>query len=184
MPEIKGINSRKVVSNARLHRQLKLLLRFMKPETLRSLTKLYMPIGKNVVIIGGSLHGCELGEFLRKQGRKVTILEKSDVMGQGMVDAIGQYLFKWFRKKNVTLVSGVKAYLEINKKGLSYISREGYRQFIKADTIIPALPLAPNMELYESLKGKVPELYAAGDCKEPLLIADAIAAGAGIARNI
>ncbi|MGD1118052.1 MAG: FAD-dependent oxidoreductase [Dehalococcoidales bacterium] len=184
MPEIKGINSRKVVSSAKLHRQLKLLLRFMKPETLRSLTKFYMPIGKNVVIIGGSLHGCELGEFLRKQGRKVTIVEKSDMLGQGMVDVIQQYLFKWFRKKNVTLVSGVKAYLEVTGKGLSIISREGYRQFIKADTVIPALPLVPNMELYESLKGKVPELYAAGDCKEPLLIVDAIAAGAGIARNI
>ena len=101
-----------------------------------------------------------------------------------MVDVIQQYLFKWFRKKNVTLVSGVKAYLEVTGKGLSIISREGYRQFIKADTVIPALPLVPNMELYESLKGKVPELYAAGDCKEPLLIVDAIAAGAGIARNI
>jgi len=184
MPEIKGIESRKVVKSADLHRKLKFFLRFMKPETLRWLTKFYLPIGKRVVIIGGSLHGCELGEFLRKRGRKVTIVEKSDVLGQGMVDVIQAYLFKWFRKKGVTLISGVKAYVEINNKGLTYISKEGYRQFIKADTIIPALPLTPNMELFESLKGKVPEIYAAGDCKEPLLIADAIGTGMETARNI
>jgi thioredoxin reductase len=33
------------------------------------------------------------------------------------------------------------------------------------------------MGLMESLKGKVPEIYAIGDCKEPHLIADAIGAG-------
>jgi pyruvate/2-oxoglutarate dehydrogenase complex dihydrolipoamide dehydrogenase (E3) component len=40
------------------------------------------------------------------------------------------------------------------------------------------------MELFESLKGKVPEIYAVGDCKEPLLITDAIGTGASIARTI
>jgi 2,4-dienoyl-CoA reductase (NADPH2) len=184
MPEIKGIESRKVVKSASLHRQLKLILRFMKPETLRSLTKYYLPIGKRVVIIGGSLHGCELGEFLRKRGRMVTIVEKSDMMGQGMVDVIQQYLFKWFRKKNVNLISGVKAYVEINNKGLMIINKDGARQFLNADTIIPTLPLTPNMGLYESLRGKVPEIYAIGDCQEPLLIADAISKGMETARNI
>jgi 2,4-dienoyl-CoA reductase (NADPH2) len=184
MPEIPGIDSRKVVSNADLHRRLKFFLRFLDPNTLRWLTKYYLPIGKRVVIIGGSLHGCELGEFLTKRGRQVTIVEKSDVLGQGMVDVIQAYLFKWFRKKNVTLISGVKEYVEITKKGLTIINKEGARQTIKADTIIPALPLTPNMELFESLKGKVPEIYAVGDCKEPLLITDAIGTGASIARTI
>ena len=137
-----------------------------------------------MVIIGGSLHGCELGEFLTKRGRQVTIVEKSDTLGQGMVDVIQAYLFTWFRKKGVTLISGVKEYVEITDKGLTIINKDGEKQTITADTIIPALPLTPNMNLYESLKGKVPEIYAVGDCKEPLLIADAIGTGSQVARSI
>ena len=184
MPEIKGIESRKVVSSADLHRKLKFFLRFLGPDTLRWLTKFYLPVGRRVVIIGGSLHGCELGEFLTRRGRQVTIVEKSGVLGQGMVDVIQAYLFRWFRIKGVTLISGVKQYVEITDKGLTIINKDGERQNITADTIIPALPLTPNMELFESLKGKVPEIYAVGDCKEPLLIADAVGTGAGVARAI
>ena len=36
---------------------------------------LHAQIGKNVVVIGGALQGCELAEFLAKRGRKVTIVE-------------------------------------------------------------------------------------------------------------
>jgi 2,4-dienoyl-CoA reductase (NADPH2) len=184
VPDIPGINRPNVVSSADLHRQLKMYLRFLGPKTLRWLTKFYLPIGKRVVIIGGSLHGCELGEFLTKRGRQVTIVEKSDTLGQGMVDVIQAYLFTWFRKKGVTLISGVKEYVEITDQGLTIINKDGEKQTLAADTIIPALPLMPDMKLFESLKGKVPEIYAVGDCKEPLLIADAIGAGSQVARSM
>jgi pyruvate/2-oxoglutarate dehydrogenase complex dihydrolipoamide dehydrogenase (E3) component len=125
-----------------------------------------------------------LGEFLVKRGRQVTIVEKSETLGQGMVDVIRDYLFDWFNKKGVTLIGGVKEYVEITDEGLTIINREGEKQVLSADTVIPALPLSPDLSLFESLKGKVPELYAVGDCKEPLLIADAISAGMETARNI
>ncbi len=184
VPHIPGIDRTIVVSHAALHRRLKFFLRFFSPEMLRWLTNFYLPIGKRVVVIGGSLHGCELGEFLVKRGRQVTIVEKSDVLGQGMVDVIQAYLFDWFQKKGVVLIGGVKEYVEITDKGLYIINKDGEKQFLPADTIIPALPLSPDLSLYESLKGKVPEVYAIGDCKEPLLIADAISAGMETARVI
>ena len=31
---------------------------------------LWMPVGDSVVIMGGTLHGCELAEFLTKKGRQ------------------------------------------------------------------------------------------------------------------
>jgi pyruvate/2-oxoglutarate dehydrogenase complex dihydrolipoamide dehydrogenase (E3) component len=40
------------------------------------------------------------------------------------------------------------------------------------------------MKLYESLKDKAPEIYAVGDCQEPLLIVDAISKGMETARSI
>jgi 2,4-dienoyl-CoA reductase (NADPH2) len=184
VPVIPGIDRANVVSSADLHRRLKFYLRFIGPETLRWLTRFYLPVGKRVVIIGGSLHGCELGEFLTKRGRRVTIVEKSATLGQGMVDVIQAYLFDWFRRKGVTLIGGVQEYVEITNKGLTIIDKDGEKQTIPADTVIPALPLLPDLALFESLKGKVPEIYAIGDCKEPLLIADAISQGMETARLI
>src|SRR5512136_143878 len=52
VPEIPGIDSRKVVKAADLNRQLKGYLRFAGPRQLGWATKLWMPLGKNVVIIG------------------------------------------------------------------------------------------------------------------------------------
>jgi len=184
VPAIPGIYKRNVISNANLHQRLKFFLRFLRPDTLRWLTNLYMPVGKKVVIIGGGIQGMELGEFLTKRGRKVTIVDKADTPGEGMVDVSLAYLLTWFREKGVALLSGVKEYVEITDKGLTLITKEGETQTIEADSIIPALPLINNTELLESLEGKVPEVYAVGDCQEPLLIVDAIAAGSRTAREI
>jgi 2,4-dienoyl-CoA reductase (NADPH2) len=184
LPDIKGINDKNVIGGVKLHKSLKFYLKFIPPNLLRWLTKFYLPIGKRVVIIGGSLHGCELGEFLVKRGRQVTIVEKSERLGEGMVDVIQAYLFQWFRKNDVRLISGVKEYVEITKEGLTIINKDGKKETLEADTIVPALPLTPDLKLYESLKGKIKEVYAIGDCKEPLLIVDAISQGMETARAI
>ena len=182
--KIPGIDRPNVVSGAALHRRLKFALKFLKPETLRKLTHIYLPVGKKVLVIGGAIQGCELAEFLTKRGRKVTVVETKQTLGDGMVDALMAYLFLWFRKKGVTLISGVKEYLEITERGLTVITGDGSRQTIEADTIVTALPLTPNDELLCGLKERVPEVYAIGDCKEPLLIADAIGTGLRTAREV
>ena len=183
LPDIPGIEKHNVVSNAELHRKLKSYLRFLRPEILRKLTGLYMPIGKKVVIIGSGIQGCELGEFLTKRGRKVTIVDESNMPGEGMVDALMSHLFIWFKKKGVTVISGVKS-MEVTDTGLTIITKEGNTQTLEADNIIPVLPMSPDIDLMKTLEGKVPEVYAIGDCREPNLIVDAIADGSRIARAI
>jgi len=184
IPRIPGIEGPNVVNGAALHRKLKLALKFFKPDTVRQLTKLYMPIGKRVVVIGGAIQGCELAEFLTKRGRQVTVVEASDMLGDGMVDAMLAYLMIWFKKKGVTLISGVKEFVEITGSGLTITTKDNTRQTIEADSIVTALPLTPNNELLERLKAKVPEVYDIGDCKEALLIADAIGTGLRTAREV
>jgi 2,4-dienoyl-CoA reductase (NADPH2) len=183
LPDIPGINSRSVLSSTNLHRSLKIYLRFLGPRVLRWLTKFWMPLGKNVVIIGGAIQGCELAEFLVKRGRKVTIVDTAEEMGEGLVGNTKTRLLWWFSKKGVTMMTGVK-YEEITDKGLTIITKEGKRQTIPANTIVPAIPLTPNSELLKSLEGKAPEIYPIGDCKEPQLILDAIADGSRIAHVI
>jgi 2,4-dienoyl-CoA reductase (NADPH2) len=182
-PEIPGIRGPNVVSNADLHRMLKFLLRFLGPATLRRLTKIWMPLGKRVVIIGGGIQGCELAEFLVKRGRKVTIVDPADALGEGMISHLKLQLFWWFRRKGVTMMAGAKP-LAITAKGLTVLTKQNYKQTIEADSIVTALPLEPNRELLDSLAGKVAEIYAIGDCADPGLIVDATGDGWRIAKSI
>ncbi len=178
IPDIKGIDHKSVVAGGDLHQMLKFYSRFLTPYTLRSLSKLYMPkIGKNVVVIGGDLQGCELAEFLAKRGRKVTIVEKADEIGVAMVPALLGYLKIWFNKNGVTVMTGVKEYLGIDDRGLTLVGKDGIKQTLKADTFVSALPLTPKPDLVAQLEGKVPEVYAVGDCTHPGLIREAINAG-------
>jgi thioredoxin reductase len=72
----------------------------------------------------------------------------------------------------------------ITDKGLVITTRDGEKQTLPADSIVPTSPLAPNTELLKSLEGKAPEVYAIGDCREPRMIVDAIADGWKIANKI
>ena len=182
-PEIPGMNRPNVVSNAKLHGMLKFFMLFMGPKALRWLTKLWMPLGKKVVIIGGGIQGCELAEFLVKRGREVTIVDSAEAFGEGMIRHLKLQLFWWFREKGVAMLPAVEP-VEVTEKGIIVLTQQGYRRTLEADSIVPAIPMKPNTALLQDLQGKVPELYAIGDCKNPRLIADAIADGWRIANSI
>lgn len=184
VPEIPGIHGRNVVTGDSLHRQLKLFLKVFRPNILRWLTKFWMPLGKRVVIIGGAIQGCELAEFLVKRGRKVTILDMAEELGELMPVRNKIKLMKWLHKKGTTMISGIKEYVAITEKGLTIITKGGNRQTIEADTIVTALPLKPNTELLKALEGRVPEIYNIGDAAEPRLIIHAIADAWRIARTV
>jgi 2,4-dienoyl-CoA reductase (NADPH2) len=90
----------------------------------------------------------------------------------------------WFEKKGVSTITGVREYVEITDRGLTVITKDGSRLTIEADTVVPALPLMPDTRLAERLKGKIPEVYAVGDCGKPLQIADAIGSAIRTARSV
>jgi 2,4-dienoyl-CoA reductase (NADPH2) len=183
VPEIPGIKRRNVVAGGDLHHQLKILLKIFGPNVLRRLTKFWMPLGKRVTIIGGAIQGLELAEFLVKRGRKVTIVDTAETLGDLMPVRNKIKMLKWLPKKGAVLMSGVK-YEEITDKGLTITTKEGKRQTIEADTIVTALPLKPNNELFKALEGKNTRLYSIGDCHDPRLIIHAVADGYRVALAI
>jgi 2,4-dienoyl-CoA reductase (NADPH2) len=183
LPDVQGINGRNVIKSADLYSTLRFFIRFLGPKRLRSLTKIWMPVAKNVIIIGGALQGCQLGEFLTKRGRKVIIVETEKELGKWMYPERKTRLFYWFRKKGVKLIGGVKLD-EIKPAGLSIIVNDNDKQLLETDKIIPAIPLAPNLELMDKIKGKVAEIYVVGDCASPGIIPDATASGWEIGNKI
>jgi 2,4-dienoyl-CoA reductase (NADPH2) len=124
-----------------------------------------------------------LAAFLVKRGRKVTIVDTAETLGEGLPYENPVRLFKWLNEKGMAMLAGVK-YERITDEGLVVTTKDGERKTIEADSIIITLPLLPDAGLLSSLKGKVAEIYQIGDCREFGLMHDAIADGSRIARNI
>jgi 2,4-dienoyl-CoA reductase (NADPH2) len=187
VPNIPGINHSNVLTGKQLHQRLKFFLKFTDPGTLRKLSGIWLPsIGKNVVIMGGRLHGCQTAEFLVHRGRKVTIVDtgtKAEI-GDGLIEVfLKPYLFYWLEDHGVEIIPEVQ-YKEITRQGLTITTKNGARRVINADTIVTALPLKPNTGLLKKMEGMAKEVYAIGDTRQPGLIFDAIADGARIAREL
>jgi len=137
-----------------------------------------------VVIIGGTIQGCETAEMLVKRGRQVTLVETGPEIGEGMLwRLVRPQLLHWLKDKGVLMLAGVKL-KEITDKGLVITTEEGTERLLEADTIVTALPLSPNSALCDELQGIGSEVHCIGDSHEPGLVVDAIAAGAAVARAI
>ena len=183
VPDMPGIDNKIVLPAAELHRQSKALLGFMGPRYLRWLTRIWMPLGRRVIIIGGAIHGCELAEFLVKRGREVTIVETSSKIGGDMVVILAQRLVQWLKKRGVKVLTDV-AFEEITDEGLTITTKDGKKETIEADSIVTALPLSPNTALLQAIDGKCGEVYSIGDCREAHRIIHAVCDGSRVGRLI
>ncbi|MFC1872574.1 FAD-dependent oxidoreductase [Chloroflexota bacterium] len=183
IPKIPGITRRKVLSNIALHKTAMYFLRFFKPEIIHWLTKLYLPAGKNVVVIGGMLGGLEIAEFLVKRGRKVTVVEPTAEIGKGIHNVNKIRILNWLEEKGVVIHSEASL-KEVVGNGLVIITREGSRKVLKADSIMVATPTVSNTKLYDALKDKLKDVHIIGDAKGPQNILESIADGYMVARKI
>lgn len=183
LPDVTGIDKKIVLKNEDLHRQLNFYLKFVKPDTLRHLTRFWMPVGKRVAVIGAGKQGFEMAEFLVKRGRKVTIVDTVEPFAKFAKSLVDRLNLDWFERRNVPIFTGVKS-IEITDKQLNIVTKEGERKTIEVDNVIPVLPLKPNTALIKILEGKVKEIYTVGDCNQSGLIVDAISSGWRTARKL
>jgi len=188
IPDIPGINSSKVMTSEKLHHVLKFLLKFAGPKFLRWGAGFFMPVmmGKDVVVIGGRMHGCQTAEFLVKRGRNVTITDtcNDERIGEGLLETFMKpWLLLWLDEHGVRIISEVK-YEDINKEGLVITTKDGRKQTLKADTIVTAMPMLPDIEFFNRFKDTAKEIYVIGDTRDPGYIIDAVADGSKIARTI
>ena len=165
-PQIPGANGKKVITTSQLWRKigegLKGNSRASKKEKRSVLTEFTRP-GERVAIVGGDLIGCLLGNFLAENGRKVSIVESGQMMPRDIPTTHSWIIMRSLEERGVAMLAGAK-YEEITRKGLTITTQEGQRRTIEADTIVLVDDDKPNDQLLEAMKGKVAEVYAAGDC--------------------
>ena len=147
------------------------LLRNVKALTI--LSKIWMPISKNIIIIGGDLVGLELAEFLIERGRKVTVLEPSTSLGPNLSIVRRSRVVHLLKENGATLLTNATVN-EISKEGVLYeLGEEAH--LAKADQVIIAMGANPNLELTNALKDKNIAVTPIGDCTSVGYIHGAIA---------
>jgi len=166
IPQIPGINGSNVVTTNQLKEKAQTYLKYLGSGMMSALSKIYLPVGNCVAILGGDLKGLEAAEFLVKRGRKVTVLEESDTVGEGMNFWIQFKFFPWMEAHpNIAVYKGV-TYEKIDDKGIIIRTEEGKSQHIAVDTIMVIERDRKNYDLYNAIKDKAPEVHIIGDAKE------------------
>ncbi len=118
------------------------------PAKLREASKLYMPLGKRVVVIGGGLVGAELAEFLAERGREVVVLEEGPVAAKEMAHPRRWRVLHEMRELGIRLVLNARV-LEIGENSVRFEAppkrgEPALAETIAADHVVLATGLEAN----------------------------------------
>ena len=129
---------------------------------LRFLSKLWMPLSKDIIIIGGDLVGLELAEFLVERGRKVKVLEPTGSLGPNLSIVRRSRVVHLLKEHGVDLLTNVDI-KEIRGQEV-FVHHEDMEKTFKMDQVIIALGANPNLSLSRMLsKINIPHTTI-GDC--------------------
>lgn len=164
MPPINGIDNKKVVS---------------ANDILVGKEK----YGKNIVVIGGGLVGCEVAAHCAEKADKVTIIEMLEdiLVTASHCKNNDQALRQLVKDCNINIISNAKV-TKLGDEKVEYI-KDGKENSIEADTYIIAAGYIPNNELFDELNGKV-DVSKIGDAITPDKILTAVHQGFHIIRNL
>lgn len=132
-------------------------------------------IGKNVVIIGGGLAGCETSLHLAKSGRSVTIVEMLDDIA-GEANFLHKPTLEYMMSSLGVTVRTGSACKEITRKGVIVSSGAG-EDIINADTVVYAVGMRARQALADSFLDAAPEVLLAGDCLNSAQLYEAVHGG-------
>ena len=149
-------------------------------QAIQGLSKLWMPLGRRIVIVGGGLVGLELAEFLIARGREVTVLEAGDKPGRELaivrrwrvLDAVETHA-KLHRQARVT---------EITAQEVCWTDADGTPQRTPADSVVLATGALTDDSVATALQACGVPVHRAGDCTEIGYIEGAMHAGHRIGR--
>ena len=119
-------------------------------DAIQNLSRLWMPLGKRVAIIGGGLVGLELAEFLVDRGRQVTVLEPGTHAGTELpivrrwrvIEAVQDH-------GQLHLQAQVQ---RIERKQVVWLNKKGEGQSTEADSVVLALGAEPDARVAEQLQ--------------------------------
>lgn len=137
---------------------------------------------KSMIVIGGGVIGCELGQMFARAGVKVTICCRSRLL-PGVEPEIGDHLARYLKEEGIRVLSGIDYQSVTEQDGtinLTY-KLDGVRQTVTAEKLLLAAGRGPNteglgleeagvsvnqkggIEVDAAMQSSNPKVYAAGD---------------------
>jgi 2,4-dienoyl-CoA reductase-like NADH-dependent reductase (Old Yellow Enzyme family)/thioredoxin reductase len=122
--------------------------------------------GENVLVIGGGLVGCEAGLFLAEKGRKVTIVEKREELGD-LVDWRQTLPLLTLLKDNKNITAYTGARIDgITSDAVTVTDKDGNETKINTDTIVVSVGLRPDRKTGREFEDIAPWFREIGDCRK------------------
>ena len=131
-------------------------------DAIKRLSKLWMPLGKRVVIIGGGLVGLELAEFLIARGREVTVLQPDVSLGRELSIVRRWRVLDNLRQHGVTMLTQVQIE-HIDARAVHYRTQDGDGLQVVADSVVLAVGAGPNPALADELASSGLPIHRLGD---------------------
>ena len=153
------------------------------PELVRRATRTFLPVGKDVVVIGGSLVGLELAEFFAERGKSVTVLEAGAQLGLPMamprrwasVQRADEHGVRTERQSTVE---------EITPTSVRYLDAGGERRTVAADLVVVASEVRAEAPLAKQLADRGVAVEVVGDAGEVGYIQGAIHSAWRVAEGL
>ena len=151
-------------------------------DRVRLMSNIWMPIRKDLVIIGGGLVGLELAEFLVERKRQVVVLEPTPHLGPELSIVRRARVVHQLREDGAKLICNTEI-MEITDDSVHYRC-EGEDHTVRANQVIIALGAEKDTSLCESLQKAGLDAVAIGDCNEVGYIDGAIHSARAVANEL
>lgn len=145
-------------------------------DAIQNLSRLWMPLGKRVAIVGGGLVGLELAEFLVDRGRQVTVLEEGPSLGRELSIVRRWRVLDGLRQHGAELLTQATIN-EIGRKAISYTTQEGEARSLAVDSVVLAIGARPDDRLAKELETVKVPVISIGDGAAIGYIEGALASG-------
>ena len=132
-------------------------------ELVRKATHAWMPLGKQVAIIGGELVGLELAEFLMERGREVAVIGEAPKFGAGLTLVRRMRLITELAEHGVRMFPA-SSDIVIEPGAVQFTDGEGASQVVSADHVVVATGAHGDTSLAEALRAKGLDVRVFGDC--------------------
>ena len=131
-------------------------------DLVRKATHAWMPLGNDIVIIGGELVGIELAEFLHERGRTVTVVDDAPVFGKGLTLVRRMRILAELQEHGVAMHPAA-ADIRIAATEVSFADSSGVSHSVKADNVIVAKGADGDLTLADALRAAGFSVHAIGD---------------------
>ena len=176
--------------NPALRRKISAFTRFMVsvgaltgiPGLVRFVSRFWLPLGRDITIIGAELVGLELAEYLAERGRNITVIDNPPKAGKGLYLVRRMRLLEELGQLGVVLINNA-ADIAIEDRRITYSNYRGQRRAISADHVIVAQGASGNLDLARELEAEGFKTRSIGDCNGVTYIEGAMEAAARLAAE-